>query len=210
MLRQLLLGAKLCDEQHFVEAAAQAEADGTSALAELVRRGSVDCGKLATLLAEKSKLPILPPEELATDEEAIRTLPFDAARALLALPLQLDLDARPPRMKIAMANPLDDEARREIEKISGFRCEVALARGTDLEAAIGRAYASLITRSIPRRTPYAVTQSGKSVEPSTRPTHDGLEHSALERRVAVLTQLLVDKGVITLAELDERLKKPDA
>ena len=32
MLRQLLLGAKLCDEQHFVEAAAQAEADGTHGL----------------------------------------------------------------------------------------------------------------------------------------------------------------------------------
>jgi hypothetical protein len=182
-LRQLLLGAKLCEERVLAEAAAQAEADGSSTLAELVRRGSLDCDRLAVLLSEKTKLPILTPEELVTDEEAIRTLPFDAA--------------------------LDDEAKREIEKVSGFRCEVLLARGTDLEAAIGRAYASLITRSIPRRTPYAVTALGKAVEPSTRPTHEDPSVRLVERRLLALVELLVEKGVLTQAELDERLKKSE-
>lgn len=209
MLRALVLGAKLCDERVFVEAAAQAEADGTSTLAELVRRGTLDTDAFAELIAARSKLPILPADELVTDEDAIRTLPFDAARAWLALPLGLDLDSRPPRMRLAMANPLDDEARREIERVSGFRLEPALARGVELEAAIGRAYATLITRSIPRRTPFAVTPSGKVVEPTTRPTHDALERSAIERRLLALCELLVEKGVITAAELEERLKKPD-
>lgn len=206
MLRALVLGAKLCDERAFVEAAAQAEADGTSTLAELVRRVSIDSDSFAILIAERSKLPILPPDDLVTDEDAIRTLPFDAARAQLALPIGLDLDSRPPRMRVAMANPLDEESRREIERISGFRVEAALARGTDLEAAIGRAYATLITRSIPRRTPFAVTPSGKVVEPTTRPTHDATQ---LERRLNSLIELLIEKGVLTAADLDERLKKTD-
>ena len=210
MLHKLVIETGLCDERVFAEAATQAEADGTTPLAELVRRGSVDCDKLATLLSARSSLTILAADELVTDEDAIRTLSFDAARSWLALPLGLDLDARPPRMRVALANPLDDEVRRQIEKASGFRLEVALARGSDLEAAIGRAYATLITRSIPRRSAYAVTQSGRTLEPSTKPGDDAVDRRAVERRLQALTELLVEKGVITQAELEERLRKGEA
>ena len=115
MLRQLLLAAKLCDERLIVEAAAQAEADGTSTLMELVRRGSLDCDKLAALLAEKTKLPVLSTTSWpSTKRRSVRCRSTRLGRCWL--PLQLDLDARPPRMRFAMANPLDEEARREIEK----------------------------------------------------------------------------------------------
>lgn len=211
MLRELVVGGGLCDERLFVEAAAQAEADGTSILAELVRRNSVDCDELARRIAAQTNLPVLLASELVTDEDAIRTLPFDAARSFLALPLALDLDARPPRMRVALANPLDEEVRRELERLSGFRLDVALARGSDLEAAIGRAYATLITRSIPRRTSYAVTPSGRTVEPSTRPRHETEERAAaVERRLLALVELLVHKGLITAAEASDLVEPSES
>lgn len=206
-LADLIVATGLASASDLAAAEKRAATDNTSTLAELVRAGGLDCDGLAAELRRRTQLVVLAADELGVDEDAIRALPHDLARQYLALPLGLDLDSRPPRMRVAFANPLDEVALREVERASGFRLDPAIAPGNLLEAAIGRAYATLITRSIPRRAPYAVSPSGKVLEPSTRPAHRLLDDPLLDLRLRALGELLVEKGLLRAGELDERVQK---
>jgi type IV pilus assembly protein PilB len=113
----------------------------------LVSRGLVDEEAVAVALARQLELPYLAPP-LAPEPDASTLVRADLARSRMVLPIGASLRS----LRLAMADPLDQGAVRDVEFQTGRRVEIVVASRRAVERAItGRFGAELshLIRQLP-------------------------------------------------------------
>jgi len=201
-LESVLLDEHLIDDASLRAARRVALRKHVALIEVVVDEHTVDEDKLADALARRlgeTRIPLSQP----VDEEALRELPHDLAAAHLCVPVHLDSSGERRVLKLAMANPLDVAAIEDISHSSGCHIEAGAASLSEVRACIERSYRSLITRMIPRH------RAGDEAKPGDPPTQPLMlpDESSLELRLRALVDALVDRGLINVGDLDERVRK---
>lgn len=179
----------------------------------VVDENTVDEARLAETLAQRLRIPRLPLSSLSLDEEALREVPHDLAAAYLVVPTRLDSGGERRTLQLAMANPLDAAAIEDVAQASGCEVEPAVATLGEIRGSIHRAYYGMITKMIPRGA--GPRDAGSSVqdelpapgEPTTAPHLQLPDERSVDLRLRALVELLAERGLLTPAELDERVRR---
>jgi len=138
-LGEMLLEANLLGHEQLVEALRLMQMDGGQPLGRLlVERGALDERDLARMLAAQQSLDYVDLRQVTPDPEAVALLDEQTARALVAVPISLDLD----RVVVAVADLSDDVLAKLAD---AFRKPVtlAVAAPSDILRAIGNSYRAL-------------------------------------------------------------------
>ncbi len=158
----------------------------------------------------------------ALDREAVQLVPEGVARRHLLIALSKDGDGA--RIRVALANPLDEAAVAAVREATALEVEPMVATVSGVSAAIDREYASSNTAII--RAPRAPSdlpredtrkmreddrRAGKT-NPGTNPMGTSpmhrLEHDApIEQRHEALLLALVDAGVLTRSDYLAALRR---
>jgi type II secretory ATPase GspE/PulE/Tfp pilus assembly ATPase PilB-like protein len=119
------------------EALEQQRSDRSVPLGELlVRKGVVSRQALQSALARKMGYPLVDVEQFSVEADAIRRLPFTAAKRLEVLPLVV----RDGRMVVALEDPTRRDTLDEVEFITQMKVVPALAKVGSLHFALPAAY----------------------------------------------------------------------
>lgn len=134
---EALLGLQLITKAQLGHALDQQKLDRVTPLGELlVKAGHVSREHLQLALARKMGYPVVDAEAFPVDAEAIRKLPFGAARRLVALPLLV----RGGQLVVAMADPSRRAAIDELEFITQLKVVPTLAFAEALPTVIAAIY----------------------------------------------------------------------
>lgn len=174
------------------------------AVVDAVEGGIVGDVALADLLSRALGRPAA--DLTRVEPDALREVPMEVAERHALLPLQLGTGGTRRVLHVAMADPLDHAAVREIEHGSGCAVEVEVAPLRALLAAIPACYAQLVTRVIPR------AQRGRvSTVPDVPAPAGGDADPARDATVALRLEALLDvlrkKGLVSDAEFAEALSR---
>jgi hypothetical protein len=192
----------------------------------LIRELGVDEVSLIGALRKQTRVPLLDPATVLVDPEALRLVPRDSCARLRVLPIGVSIDGKTRVLRVAMADPTDTAAILELEVIANCEIEVTALPLSAIEELVEQGYkqfSTAVTR-IPRSLGSTLSIPGKGKKtPAIEGADVEKEHSVtaqiplsslapppaeLERRLTALIALLVQKGVVTEAELAEALK-PD-
>jgi hypothetical protein len=102
----------------------------------LTRLGFTKEEDIAQALAIQHDLPYLPLANYEVDKELIKLVPQTLARKYYLLPV----DKMGDILTLVMANPLDENAIREMEELTKCKIEVFVATYTEIKEAIQRLY----------------------------------------------------------------------
>lgn len=200
---RLLMPARLASANR------RALATGEALVAVLVDVERVPEDLLADAIGRHLGRPLRPIGDV--DDEALREVPYDLARSRRLVPLETDVATDGARvLRIAMADPTDRATIAEIELATATRVEPVLARLSEVDDALRRAYRSIITavmgppEEAPRRRPPERSPERPPERPPERRPENDLP---LETRHRALLELLVAKGVITLDEFRRELRR---
>jgi type IV pilus assembly protein PilB len=158
----------------------------------------------------------------ALDKEAVQLVPEGVARRYLLIPLSKDGDGA--RVRVALANPLDEGAVAAVREATHLEVEPMVATVSGLRAAIDREYRTGNTAVIrapserselPRedtRQMDAGDRSAPRTSPGTNPMGTApmhrLEHEApMEQRHEALLLTLIDAGVLTRSDYIAALRR---
>ena len=137
-LGDLLVESDLISRKQLDEGLALHHRTGVRIGKVLVSLGHVTQDQLVTHLSEQMRLPYFSLSGVEIPEEIARTVPETLARGYGLLPL----DRREDVITLAMTNPMDADAIREVEQITGCKVQPVLTTGDDLEMALERIYRS--------------------------------------------------------------------
>ncbi len=203
-LETVLLDARIVDEAVLRQARRVALRRRIPLLEVLIDEHLIDDARVADALARSLSLPRVVLGDLTLDDEALREVPHDLALVHLVMPVQLESEGAHRTLRLAMANPLDRFALEDLAHSSGCVVEPVVASLSEVRTAIQRSYRGFITKMIPRLS----NEEARSNEgPSTQPHLQLPDESSLEVRLVALIGVLVDRGVITRAELDEHIRR---
>lgn len=230
-LEDVLSQDALCDAEVVQAARERAAHDGRTTVAVLVDDGTLAEDALADALARAVDTVVIDVEAGALDGESVALLPESLARRHLALPVQTDPSGG--ALRVAFANPLDDEAIEVVGEATGLEVQPLVATVSGVRAAIDREYRAFDTRVIrstgrsgaqdgdrddarrrPSEVPSETTQRveagparGEPAGPTTSPMHR-IEHEAtMEQRFEALVLALIDAGAIARADYVEALRR---
>jgi hypothetical protein len=174
----------------------------------LVDENTVEEEQVAGALCRRLGLPRLRLGSVRLDEEALREVPHDLASAHLLVPTHLDVGAERRTIQLAMANPLDAGAIEDVAHASGSQLELGVSTLGEIREAIQRCYRGLITKMIPRlHGPGGEPTVPSPGEPTTAPHLQLPDERTPEVRLRALVDLLVEKGLFTQAELEDRVRR---
>ena len=197
-LDELLVDERLLDGEALREARRTALRLHVQLVEVLVDEHLVDEVRIAELLCHRLRLPRA---RVTTIElEAVHELPHDLAAAHLVVPLHVGGD-HPRTLSLAMANPLDADALRDVTESTGCLVDIQVATVTEIRLALPRFYSSVITRMIPR------LESDARIEPSTQPHLELPDERSVELRLRAVVELLVERGVLAPGDFEERVRK---
>jgi hypothetical protein len=207
-LEGLLVDERLVSDTAVRQARRVALRRRVSLLEVLVDEHAVEEEQVASALCRRLGLPRLRLGSVTLDEEALREVPHDLASAHLVVPTRLDLGSERRTIQLAMANPLDAGAIEDVAHASGSHLELGVSTLGEIREAIQRSYRGLITKMIPRLQDQgsdpAVPGPG---EPTTAPHLQLPDERSVEVRLRALVDLLMDKGLFSQAELDDRVRR---
>jgi hypothetical protein len=215
-LEDLLRGAGLVSDDVLARARLAAEERGGSVAQVLVEDHDVPADTLAELVAREMGSIVVDVDLGAFDREAVRSVPEEAARRFLMVPI-----ARGPAeqvIRVAFANPLDAEALRHAAEATGLEIDPLVATVHGILAVLDREYAARNTEIIraprgPRSDiPAEVTRriasnEGPAAGPGTSPLHRLETDATSEQRHEALLLTLIEAGVVTRAEYVTALKR---
>jgi type IV pilus assembly protein PilB len=146
-LGPLLLQTGLITQQELSDSLEQARKGNVSLWDILIEKKGVSEDSLAETFAKWHKLPRVRIASASVQPEAVKTISEELARKHLCLPLQVELsEVQKPKGKgtlvVALANPADFEALRDIEFSSGMRARPVVATRTEILDAIAEHYAT--------------------------------------------------------------------
>lgn len=139
---EILLAAELLTREQLREALAVQRQVGGRLGHILVDRGFVDQEDFAEALAVQLRLPLLSLEGYFFDPRVSSLLPRGTLEHHRMLPLKVNQGL----VTTAMADPLDDQAKSELQAVSGFSVKPVVATTGDILASVAE-----IHRGIRRR-----------------------------------------------------------
>lgn len=173
-------------------AAAAADAGGTSLITELVGRLALDEVAVVAAIRRHARVPTADPATVTLDSDALREVSREVCRRLKVVPLSLaSYHAGPRLLRLAMADPTDEVAVAEVEHVTGCRVEPVLMTLSAVEEMAEKGYRQFVTEVMRRST-----SAAESLDVAVR----------LEALVAVL----VDKGVVSEAEIQAAMRAAKA
>jgi type IV pilus assembly protein PilB len=137
LLGKVLLDNGYISADHLKNALAQQKAGGAKLGQILLEIEAIDEETLALGLAQQVGFDLVDPVNSAVDPELLTGFSRDVAIRLQTLPL---VYTGPQTVTVAMANPFDLEARRELEFVLGRGIQPLVCRAQALRDAIGKHY----------------------------------------------------------------------
>jgi hypothetical protein len=192
----------------------------------LIRELGVDEVALIGALRKQTRVPLIDPADVQVDPEALRLVARDVCARLRVLPLQLAADGPTRVLRIAMADPTDTSAILELEELAHCEIEVTALPLSAIDELVDKGYRQFSTAVVNRPRSFNdnlfITQrSRRTISPVEGSSEAEVSVTAqiplsalkpvseLEQRLIALCQVLIGKGVVTEAELDEALGKLD-
>jgi type IV pilus assembly protein PilB len=211
-LEELLTEAGLVNPSVLSACRQQADGADQSLVQVLVQGGHVEEDALAELVAREVGSAVFDVHLGAVDIDAIRALPEHVARRYLAVPISQDDDT----LRVAFANPLDEDALRTVREQAGLLVDPVVATVSGIVAVLDREYRGRTTLILDRRSefPSEVTREIEGAEriegdstKQTGPVRRLEDEATIEQRFEALLLALVDAGVLTRADYLSSLKR---
>lgn len=138
---RLLIGEILIQRKKItvaqLEEALKIQQEGHGFLGEiLVKLGYLDDRDIVVALITQCGLPYISVNKYQIDPEIIRLIPVDVARAHHLIPLDKIGDV----VSVVMANPLTDELREKLERITSCRIATFISTQREIDDAVARFY----------------------------------------------------------------------
>lgn len=220
-LEELLVDEGVVAAEDFREAREVAGRQGRALAGVLVERGLAE-DVLADVVARHLGTVVIDVELGALDTDAVRLIPEAVARRYLLIAV-----ARGPAgssLRVAFANPLDEEAVAAVREQTGLEVDPLVATVTGVQAAIEREYRGRDTRVLrsprpgredigeeeTRRVELRETceTTADSLSPGgTSPLHRLGTDATVEQRLEALLLALVEAGVLTRSDYLAALKR---
>ncbi len=214
-LSQIAVEAGLVSRADLARAEELADEQRLPLVVVLIRELGVDEVAVVGALRRELRILAIDPRAIRPDTEALRELPRELCKRLRVVPLQIrggEPGGDDKEIWLAMADPTDHGAIAEVERASGAVVDVAVLPLSAIEELGERGYKELNTQVV-RRTSRVF---GGDVKVSTRPHQraDGEPEEStavaappsVEVKLDALIRLLVDRGVITAAEVEALLE----
>jgi hypothetical protein len=213
-LAEIAIDAGLVTKASATKAGKMAEQRKQPLVAILVRELKVDELALVAALRKQMRVPLLDPAEVKSDPDALRLVSRDLCYRLRLLPLALDADGSARVLRVAMADPTDSSAVAELESVTRCEIDVAALPLSAIEELVDTGYKQVSTAVSPRPTPVAKTavETPDEISVTAKVPLSLLQDPGpdLETRLLAVCHLLVQKGVVTEAELEAAMKKVKA
>jgi hypothetical protein len=197
-----------------VDAAAEvSDKKGAPLISALVREFAVDEVALVAALRRHTRTPLLDPNAVSVDPEALQLLPHEVCRRLRVVPLSVaDYDTGPRLLRVAMADPTDQVSLAELEHHSGCRVEPSLMTLSAVEEMVETAFRRFVTQVMRRDRPEVAAgspagQPPAPPPPTTQPHHRLSEEAELGLRHRALLSLLITKHLVTEDEYEEEVRQ---
>lgn len=199
---------------------------GAAAIAAAVDDRKIADDVLADLIAREAGTVVIDLDRGTLEHEAVRLLPEETARRLLAIVVAVEPGGR--SVRAAFANALDEAAIEEVASATGRAVRALVATVSSIRRALDREYreapstrvlASPRTDLPPEATRRvapkiaASAPEGAGAEtsadevPRTLPVHRLEQEATIEQRHEALLLALIEKGVLTRAEYGDALKR---
>ena len=180
----------------------------------LVRELGVDEVALIGALRKQTRVPLIDPADVQIDPEAMRLVARDVSRRLRILPLSVAHDGATKVLRIAMADPTDTSAILELEQLTDCEIEITALPLSAIEELVDKGYRHFSTAVLNRASMFVTSRRTRTgpIEIATGESVTAqlplatLTAPDLELRFQGLCQLLVKKGLISEAELEEALQ----
>jgi len=228
----LLVAAGTIDEAQLTAALGEQKAWGRPLGMTLVRMGFVDENTLVHALASQLKLPVVQLAGKVVNQEVLDRVPIDLAEKYRCLPLLLNDEGGQQVLYLGMEDPADLDAVDEISFQIGDTVKPVLVAPSELEEALHRHYHWASNSTNPEMTtvvepdgfeaggepefidlpvPGASDQEGQAPAATPASSNSGATSGGSagvppESILRALSQLLVEKGVITRDELIDRIQ----
>jgi len=187
--------------------------------------------KLLAALKYHLELPVINLEKVSVPPEVVRLVPKETAKKFKAVPVKVGDVGGKKSLFVAMANPLDLTAIEEIQFASGLRVQPVLAREKGIIYAMRQLYEIDIEYFPREETGPATRDDGNGMtiirageeikieemsqarpgayEPPEPPSPVlPTDTVATDRKILqAFIKLMIEKGYITLAELQEKMKE---
>ena len=217
-LGEIAVEAGLISRPGAAQAGRMAEERREPLVAVLVRELGVDELALVRELRKQSRVPLLDPQGVSAEPEALRLLARDVCARLHVLPLSVTSDAGGKLLRLAMADPTDTAATAEVEQLVHCDVDLCMLPLSAIDELVERGYKQISTMvvnrpadsgsmfvtsrgTLPTETESEVSVTAQMPVATLQPPDD------VDARLAALVQVLVGKGLITEAELAEALRK---
>jgi type IV pilus assembly protein PilB len=164
--------------------------DGTLAGA-IVELGFVNERQMSEIVARSDSVPVLNLAKHTVDFDAMEKLP----RELLQKHKMLPLTGEKGKILLAMAQPLDFETVEEVQFMTNRLIETALAPSSQITSAIEDFYSQS-----PHERKARIRESAQAAVKKPKPVPKS-PHLA-----EVLTEILMERGLVTREEIIARLK----
>ncbi len=236
-LGDVLLEERLLTEGVLRAVRRLAKRERMSIVVVLLEEEHVSEDQLLSVLSRRLKLPVVTPGNLLIEEEVLRLIPYDLAERYRVLPLGLHLDQPGGTgvLRVAMADPLDREARDDLQRLTGHSIDPVISPASALAMAIRQRYRGALTqlpsslagqgrgqgqgqgqgqgtnqRTPPAGVPIVRGPSGGLRKPAdmvTQPLTRIDDDAPIELRLRALVTTLVDAGVITEQAYAEAIQR---
>lgn len=228
-LGDILVKSGVIDEAQLAAALGEQKKWGRPLGMTLVRMGLLEEADLVRTLAEQLSLPMARLRGKRVIDEVLEIVPVELAEKHRCLPLFLKPEGGAKTLFLGMEDPSDLNALDEVGFRIGMKVRPVLVAPSELDEALHRHYHwSCVTQDAAPLGPPQVASEGEELElidfdaaasgPIAASAFEretsGLADESTPRKASplqsdailrALTQLLVEKGVITRAELVERL-----
>jgi len=212
-LAEIAIDAGLVTKANATKAGKMAEERKEPLVVMLVRELGVDEVALVGAIRKQTRVPLIDPDKIEIDPEALRHVPRDACARLRVLPLAIVADGTARVLRLAMADPTDTSGILEIESLTNYEIDVSVLPLSAIEELVQKGYRQLTTAVVSRpqnpairRIPSLSEIPESEVSVTAQIPILALQALGgpddLEARFMALVHLLVAKGVITEAEAD--------
>ncbi len=180
-LAEIAIDGGLVSKADAARAGKLAQTKGQPLIDVLVRDFKVDEVALVAAMRRQMRVPLLDPNVLHLEPEALRTVSKDVCMRLHVLPVNLGTDGTGERvLRVAMADPTDTAAIAELEQLTGCEIEVVALPLSCVQEWVAKGYKSLNTAVM--RTPQSSQSSSNLMFVTTKLTNTKVQRM-VEREV---------------------------
>lgn len=173
-LAEIAIDGQLVSRTDAARAGKLAQTKGQPLIDVLVRDFKIDEVALVAAMRRQMRVPLLDPNVIHLEPEALRTVSKDVCVRLHVLPVNLGTDGTGERvLRVAMADPTDTAAIAELEQLTGCEIEVVALPLSCVQEWVAKGYKSLNTAVM--RAPQSSQSPGNLMFVSTKLTSTAVQ-----------------------------------